>query len=87
MEFTTTARGVPALILNGFKYLVSGKIYWRCAVNRKCEGSVTTEDGVYTTERKCCAHTPSQPSAGSGGQSGQKDVVMQLYRKIWSCRQ
>ena len=53
LEFTMTARsrGPPALIFNGFKYLVnqknaSGKIYWRYAVNRKCGGSVTTEDGV-----------------------------------------
>ena len=25
MEFTTTARGAPALVLNGFKYLVNQK--------------------------------------------------------------
>ena len=25
MEFTTTTRGAPALVLNGFKYVVNGK--------------------------------------------------------------
>ena len=40
MEFTTTTIDA-ALVLNGFKYVVnrknaSGKIYWRCAVNRQC---------------------------------------------------
>ena len=39
------------MFFDGFKYAVnrknaSGKIYWRCAVNRQCGGSVTTEDGV-----------------------------------------
>ena len=57
MEFTTTAGGAPALILNGFKYLVnrknvSGIIYWRCAVN------VTTEDGVLLRENAVHTHTP-----------------------------
>ena len=65
MEFTPTARGAPALIL---KYLVnqknaSGKISLRCAVNRSCGGSVTTEDGV-VTERKS-AHITSQLSTNS----------------------
>ena len=65
MEFTMTARsqGAPALIFNGFKYLVnqknaSGKIYWRCAVNRKCGGSVTTEDGVLLRENAVHTHPP-----------------------------
>ena len=55
MEFTTTTRGAPALVLNGFKYVVnrknaSRKIYWKCAVNRQCGGSVTAEDGVLLRE-------------------------------------
>ena len=55
MEFTTTTKGAPALYYNGSKYLVnqrnaSGRIYWRCGFNRKCDGSVTTEDGVLIRE-------------------------------------
>ena len=78
MEFTMTARsrGAPALIFNGFKYLVSGKIYWICAVNRKCGGSVATEDCVPLREN--AVHT--QPNASSGTLSGQKDLVMHTER-------
>ena len=52
MEFTTTARGATGLDLNRFKY-------WRCAVNRKCGGSVTAEDGVLLREllRENAVHT------------------------------
>ena len=68
MEFTMTTRGAPALVLNGFKYVVnrknaSGKIYWRCAVNRQCGGSVTTEDGVLLRENAVHTHPPSQVQA------------------------
>ena len=57
MEFTVTAKGAPALIL---KYLVnqknaSGKVYWRCADNRRCIGSVTTKSGVLLREK---VHNP-----------------------------
>ena len=61
MMVTTTARGAPGLIL---KYVVnrknaSGKIYWRCVVNRQCGGSVTTEDGVLLRENAVHTHPPS----------------------------
>ncbi len=79
MEFTTRARGAPAVIYNGFKYLVnqrnaSGRIYWRCAVNRKCGGSVTTEDGVLLRENAVHTHPPSQVQA-------QVDKVVSTMRK------
>jgi len=57
MEFTTTTRGALALVLNGFKYVLnrknaSGKIYWRCAVNRQC--------GTTSNLQSSCAVNQSQ---------------------------
>ena len=75
MEFTTTARGIPVRILNGFKYLVSGKIYRRCAVNQKCGGSVTTEDGVLPRENAVHTHPSSQVQA----------QVDRVVKNMWSC--
>ena len=65
MKFTMTARGVPALIFNGFRYLVhrknaSGKIYWMLFMWR-----ISDNRRWCTIERKCCAHTPSELSATS----------------------
>ena len=62
MEFMTTAKGAPVLYYNGSNYLVnqrnaSGRTYWRCSVNRKCDGSVTTEDGVLIRENVEHTHT------------------------------
>ena len=62
MEFTTTAKAAPPLYYNGFEYSVnwrnaSSRIYWRCGVNRKCDGSVTAKDGVLIIERMLSTHT------------------------------
>ena len=52
MEFTTTARGAPALVLNGFKYLVNQK---------NASGNVVLmwqQKMVYYWEKMLYTHTP-----------------------------
>ena len=66
MELTSTARGSPALILNGYKYLVvnrkndSCRIYWRCAVNRMCIGSVIIKESSLVKKNVDHTHYPGQ---------------------------
>lgn len=45
MEFSTTIRGQPSLIFNGYRYTKKkcGEVVWRC-VNRSCSGKVFTKN-------------------------------------------
>ena len=67
---------------NGFKYLVnrknvSGKTYWRCAVN------VITEDGALLRENAMHTHTPSHSGRQSGVNYGQESTrCVEIDRRI-----
>ena len=56
MEFVTTSRGARALVYEGNIYNINrrgrdGRIFWRCAKNRSCGGSITSLDGTILSTR------------------------------------
>ena len=61
-------KAAPPLYYNGSKYLVhrrnaSGRIYWRCGINRKCDGSVITKDRALFRDNAEHTHLPSKVQA------------------------
>lgn len=56
MEFTTSTRGKPSVILNGYRYTIRnekqcGDIVWRC-VNRSCNAKIVTNKEELVKEDK-----------------------------------
>lgn len=66
MEFSTTIRGNPSLLLNGFRYTKKrekkcGEVVWRC-INRPCSAKVITRNGDLITEE---AHLSCVPDVAA----------------------